>query len=303
MSPLASIDGLSEAAAWASGMATTLSAGRTVVLDGAADLNVMLGLVQLEAALLDRNLPYRRALSPSMHVLPASERLPLEVGANDVLCTVIDEPDAHPSLPYAEGSVHRFVPLAASVELGRDLRPRTGALSPALLCALVAEHLAPAGARVRRVRPWVLLAQWGRGALDATYDPWYTVLRDHLCDEGSMRAVSLADVDTLPTTLPDGFSASLLKRLRRAWPTMDHAARARGFSEAVLPALRHATMASARLEEVVWHRPVLPGQPLDMLEQAALLAQSSHEGHPEAQLSMSRTMDVLLSTGALIELT
>lgn len=303
MSPLASIDGLSEAAAWASGMATTLSAGRTVVLDGAADLNVMLGLVQLEAALLDRNLPYRRALSPSMHVLPASERLPLEVGANDVLCTVIDEPDAHPSLPYTEDSVHRFVPLAASVELGRDLRPRTGALSPALLCALVAEHLAPAGARVRRVRPWVLLAQWGRGALDATYDPWYTVLRDHLCDEGSMRAVSLADVDTLPTTLPDGFSASLLKRLRRAWPTMDHAARARGFSEAVLPALRHATMASARLEEVVWHRPVLPGQPLDMLEQAALLAQSSHEGHPEAQLSMSRTMDVLLSTGALIELT
>ena len=116
-----------------------------------------------------------------------------------------------------------------------------------------------------------------------------------------MRAVSLADVDTLPSILPDGLSASLLKRLRRAWPQMDHAARARGFSEAVLPALRHASMASARLEEVVWHRPVLPGQALDMLEQAALLAQESPGDGGEGQLSMSRRMDVLLTSGALVE--
>ncbi|MEC7098558.1 MAG: hypothetical protein VXW74_03830, partial [Candidatus Thermoplasmatota archaeon] len=180
MSPLTSIDGLSEAAAWAEEVASTLSSGRTVVLDGAADANVMLGLVQLEAALLDRGLPYRRALSPSTHVLPASERASLVVGDSELHCSVVEEADAHPSFPDVDGSVHRFVPVAASVELGRDQRPRTGTLSPAVLCALVAEHLAPGGSRVRRVRPWVLLAQWGRGALDATYDPWYTVLRDHL---------------------------------------------------------------------------------------------------------------------------
>lgn len=301
MSPLSSIDGLSEAAAWAAQVASTLTTGQTVVLDGAADVNVVLALVQLEAALLDRGLPYRRALSPSMHFLPASERVPLVVGANEVQCSVVEETDAHPSLPAPDGPVHRIVPVGASVELGRDQRARTGALCPALLCALVAEHLAPAGTRVRRVRPWVLLAQWGRGALDASYDPWYTVLRDHLCEEGAMRAVSLADVDTLPSALPDGCSTSLLKRLRRAWPTMDHAARARGFSEAVLPALRHASMASARLEEVIWHRPVLPGQDLDMLEQAAVLAQDAPAGSSEGQLSMSRRMDALLTTGALID--
>ena len=82
---------------------------------------------------------------------------------------------------------------------------------------------------------------------------------------------------------------------------MDHAARARGFSEAVLPALRHASMASARLEEVIWHRPVLPGQDLDMLEQAALLAKDAPAGSSEGQLSMSRRMDALLTTGALVE--
>ena len=38
-------------------MAATLTTGQTVVLDGAADVNVVLGLVQLEAALLDRGLP------------------------------------------------------------------------------------------------------------------------------------------------------------------------------------------------------------------------------------------------------
>ena len=300
MSPLTSIDGLSEAAAWAEEVASTLSSGRTVVLDGAADANVMLGLVQLEAALLDRGLPYRRALSPSTHVLPASERASIVVGDSELHCSVVEEADAHPSFPDVDGSVHRFVPVAASVELGRDQRPRTGTLSPAVLCALVAEHLAPGGSRVRRVRPWVLLAQWGRGALDATYDPWYTVLRDHLCEEGSIRVASLADVETLPSTLPEGFSHALLKRLRRAWPKMDHSARSRGFSEAVLPALRHASMASARLEEVVWHRPVLPGQALDMLEQAALLGRAAGADRDDGQLSMSRKMDALLTTGALV---
>lgn len=302
MSPLASINGLTEAAAWAHDVASSLTGGNKVVLDGAADLNVVLGLVQLEAALLDRGLPYRRALSSSTHFVPASERPDPDVAAGEIRCVVVDEVDAHPSLPPPEGSLHRFVPVGASVELGRDQRSRTGALSPALLCALVAEHLAPAGPRVRRVRPWALLAQWGRGALDASYDPWYTVLRDHLCEEGTLRVASLADVETMPSTLPEGLSPSLLNRLRRAWPRMDHESRARGFSEAVLPALRHTHIASARLEEMVWHRPVLPGQPLDVLEQAARLAEEAPADGAQGRLVMSRRMDALLTSGALVEL-
>ena len=301
MSPLSSIDGLTEAAAWAKDVATTLTAGNHVVLDGAADLNVVLGLVQLEAAMLDRGLPYRRALSASTHFLPSTERLPPDVAPGEIRCVVLDEEEAHPSLPSAAGPLHRFVSVGASVDLGREQRPRTGALSPALLCALVAEQMAPAGPRVRRVRPWALLAQWGRGALDATYDPWYTVLRDHLCEEGSLRVVSLADVETMPSSLPDGLSASLLNRLRKAWPRMDHEARARGFSEAVLPALRRTNVASARLEEMIWHRPVLPGQSLDVLEQASRLADEVPVDSAQGQLSMSRRMDLLLTSGALVE--
>lgn len=301
MSPLSSIDGLTEAAAWAKDVATTLTAGNHVVLDGAADLNVVLGLVQLEAAMLDRGLPYRRALSASTHFLPSTERLPPDVAPGELRCVVLDEEEAHPSLPSAAGPLHRFVSVGASVDLGREQRPRTGALSPALLCALVAEQMAPAGPRVRRVRPWALLAQWGRGALDASYDPWYTVLRDHLCEEGSLRVVSLADVETMPSSLPDGLSASLLNRLRKAWPRMDHEARARGFSEAVLPALRRTNVASARLEEMIWHRPVLPGQSLDVLEQASRLADEVPVDSAQGQLSMSRRMDLLLTSGALVE--
>lgn len=301
MSPLSSIDGLTEAAAWAKDVATTLSAGNHVVLDGAADLNVVLGLVQLEAAMLDRGLPYRRALSPSTHFVPSTERLPPDVAPGELRCVVLDEEEAHPSLPSTSGPLHRFVSVGASVDLGREQRSRTGALSPALLCALVAEQMAPAGPRVRRVRPWALLAQWGRGALDASYDPWYTVLRDHLCEEGSLRVASLADVETMPSSLPDGLSASLLNRLRKAWPRMDHEARARGFSEAVLPALRRTNVASARLEEMIWHRPVLPGQPLDVLEQASRLADEVHVDSAQGQLSMSRRMDLLLTSGALVE--
>lgn len=301
MSPLSSIDGLAEAASWAEHVASSLTAGPTVVLDGAAELNVVLGLVQLEAALLDRGLPYRRALSPSTHFLPASEREAPKIKAGEIHCTVVEEQDAHPALPDSEGPHISFVPVGASVDMGHDQRSRTGALSPALLCALVAEHMAPSGPRVRRVRPWVLLAQWGRGALDASYDPWYTVLRDHLCEEGTMRVANLAEVDTLPSDLPEGLSPTLLNRLRRAWPRMDHEARSRGLSEAVLPALRHTDMASARLEEVVWHRPVLPGDPLDVLEQAARLAAEPPSDSAQGRVSMSRRMDALLTTGALVE--
>lgn len=301
MSPLSSIEGLAEAASWAEHVAASLTAGHTVVLDGAADLNVVLGLVQLEAALLDRGLPYRRALSPSTHFLPASERDSPTIKAGDVHCMVVEELDAHPSLPDSDGPLIRFVPVGASVEMGREQRSRTGALSPALLCALVAEHMAPSGPRVRRVRPWVLLAQWGRGALDASYDPWYTVLRDHLCEEGTLRVANLAEVETLPSDLPHGLSPTLLNRLRKAWPRMDHEARSRGFSEAVLPALRHTDVASARLEEIVWHRPVLPGNPLDVLEQASRLASEPPTDSAQGRVSMSRRMDALLSSGTLVE--
>ena len=69
-----------------------------------------------EAALLDRGLPYRRALSPSTHVLPASERASPVVGDSELHCSVVEEADAHPSFPDLDGSVHRFVP-AASVKL------------------------------------------------------------------------------------------------------------------------------------------------------------------------------------------
>ena len=301
MSPLSTIEGLAEAASWAEHVAASLVAGPTVVLDGAADLNVVLGLVQLEAALLDRGLPYRRALSPSTHFLPASDRESPTIKAGAVHCLVVEETDAHPSLPNSEGPLIHFVPVGASVQMGREQRSRTGALSPALLCALVAERMAPSGTRVRRVRPWVLLAQWGRGALDASYDPWYTVLRDHLCEEGTLRVANLAEVETLPSDLPNGLSPTLLNRLRKAWPRMDHEARSRGFSEAVLPALRHTDMASARLEEIVWHRPVLPGNPLDVLEQAARLASEPPTDSAQGRVSMSRRMDALLLTGTLVE--
>ena len=46
---------------------------------------------------------------------------------------------------------------------------------------------------------------------------------------------------------------------------------------------------------------MLPGQTLDMLEQVAVMGQTSHADHEENQLMMSRKMDALLTTGALVE--
>jgi len=52
---------------------------------------------------------------------------------------------------------------------------------------------------------------------------------------------------------------------------------------------------------MIWHRPVLPGQSLDVLEQASRLADEVPVDSAQGQLSMSRRMDLLLTSGALVE--
>ena len=177
-----------------------------MVLDGAADVNVVLGLVNLKqrcstVACRTEGRSHHRCISP------ASERVPLVVGANEVQCSVVEETDAHPSLPLPMGL--RTASFQWELQLnGRDQRAKTGALCPALLCALVAEPIwLP---QERGCAGFALGCLLNRAVeRDALRSNQYTVLRDHLGEEGAMRAVSLADVDTLPSALPDGCSTSL----------------------------------------------------------------------------------------------
>ena len=298
---LSSIEGFAAQAKWAEQAASLLSKAPSVVLDAPADMDDAIALVQVEAALLDLGRPYVRRLTLPRRFCstPPSQSVEAEAGVSIV--AVRDDEEAAPSLPSNDGlGVVLLTPTSAEVRLGRQGSSRRGALAPAVLAAMIAEQLAPSGTRVRRVRAAALVPQWRRGALDAMYDPLYTVVRDHLAEEGSIRIENLADVAEVPEHLPEGIQHALLSRLRRSWSTMDLEARSRGMSEVVLPSLEHDALATARLEELVWHRPVVPGHGTDLIDQSIHAESSMHEqNEDQACLEMSRSMDLLLREGRL----
>jgi len=297
--PLSGIDGLEQAAAWAQQAAALVLDASTVVLDGPGDLDDAIALAQIEAALLDLGRPYRRRLTRPRRFLDAPPGLSVEPEPGACVVAVRDGPDAHPTTQTPTDSLVMLVPVTASVSLGRDGTARHGALTPSVSAAMLAEHLAPTGHRVRRVRALALVAQWRRGALDAAFDPMYTVLRDHCAGDGTIRVVSLAETDAVPNHLPPGLQRALLGRLRRSWSRLDLEARARGMSEVVLPSLLEPGTATARLEELVWHRPSVPGQSHDLLDQATSADLDLPGDEDEAMVSMSRRMDLMLREGLL----
>ncbi len=299
MDALSGILGLEQASAWAKGTAAAILAVPMVVLDAPGDLDDAIALTQIEAALLDLGRPYRRRLTAPRRFVDGDTGLEVPEDEGALVVAVRDGPEAHPAPEASGASKVLLVPVSASIPMGRDASDRHAALSPSLMAALVAEHLAPAGQRVRRVRALVLVAQWRRGALDATYDPMYTVLRDHFAGDGSVRVVSLAETDEVPTHLPRGLQRALLGRLRRSWAGLDLEARAKGMSEVVLPSLVESNTATARLEELVWHRPTVPGHRHDLLDQATSADHDVSNDADAAVVSMSRRMDLMLREGRL----
>ena len=254
----------------------------SVMLLAAPSLIGALTIAPIEAAFLDLGLPYRRRFkleSPSegswIHVLgPAQDTGPEYFS---------DPPRLSLGLALVDGLV------ASSGDT------RRGPLTTVAQAHASAQSLAPEGVRVRRLRPWLISGNWLHSALDTTYDPVFTSLRDLLVEEGSVRIATMPEVPSLELSNTPWIEELALEGVSSKWPELDIEGRARALSHLMRPALPRSTPSTARMEELGWHRVIGPNWDSDLASEILRAARLWKQG--SAIAAAHSFVDLLLTTG------
>ncbi|MBR68913.1 MAG: hypothetical protein DWC10_08035 [Candidatus Poseidoniales archaeon] len=268
-------------------------------LSAPASLAGVLALGQLEAACLDLSIKYSRRFFPAKHHLPRDEQVEHAFPDNGLSVVLDVEEDTWDLKDMKEQSFVHVVPLKVHIEMGSKHRRQAGALGPVIQAAALAAALSPNGRRVRKLRPFMSLGLWMRGALDTSFDPIHTAVVQHLKEEGSVRIVPLPEVAEPTSGMIPGLAERQLHRLAKAWPTMDVDARTLALSELVLPSLVNPSLSTPRLEELMWHRMLIGEQPKDVVSQAHAVVEAWPEGADASRLYASKVLDAWLVSGEL----
>ena len=280
-----------------SNVASMISSAKVVQLMAPADLEGVLALAQLESALLDNSQHYRRrVLAPRRHV--SRDHIPDLPEVDGLIIHIDPFHETQSSLESKENYVHIF-PLSVSVKFGSSSKEHNGAVECVAICAAIASILAPEGARVRKQRSMAISGSWLRGGADSDYDPVLSLMRDHLDTEGSIDICPLPEVPLPEIDMIPGLSKMMLKRLSKGWPTMDVEQRSSAISELVLPALRMEGISTMRLEELVWHRIMIPGNDVDLASQLHKANLLWPDDLDQAKIHASSILDGLISIGSL----
>lgn len=265
-----------------------------------ADVAGVLSLAFIESACLDLGLPYVRRFMPPHRTLPRDEVVrPHNVTEGSLLFLDPFE-DTWALSDISQRSQTHITPLSVNVRLGTGKSERQGALDVVAQCAAIASALAPNGQRVRRLRPFAGSGLWLRDALDTTFDPVHTSLRDLLSDEGTLRMVALPEVPQPSNAMIPHLPTRMLARLVKAWHTMDVDARTQALSELVLPCLSASTLSTPRLEELIWHRLLFNDHPVDVVSQVDTALRGWPDGQDEAKIHASKLADFFIVNGALM---
>ena len=276
--------------------AVTFLQSQPLMLMTTADLHSILALGFLESALLDRGISYsRRILPPNSHIPPDEKNLIPEQDGSSIL--FVD--------PWAriDSSLPNVMILSAQpveVEFSHSSTKRRGRIDVVLQSSAIASSLSPNGTRSKRCRPYSGCGQWLMESLDTTIDPIHTLIRDFLRDEGSIQISPLPEVENPSVEMIPFASQRRLQRLMKLWDGMDASARAQALSEYSLPLLSSPGISTARLEELIWKRMLIPNQSTDL---ASILFQIMKEWPSESDsaiLHAGRMLDELLKTGQLL---
>ena len=260
------------------------SSNTTILLLAAPSLQGALAIAPLEAALVDAGLPYRRRFrleAPSegswVHILgPADESGP-RLSSNPLQLSL--------SGTVVEGLT------------GHQGDSRKGPLTAVAQSHALAQAICPDGARIRRLRPWAISGNWLHSALDTTYDPVFTALRDALVQDGSIKVVPLPEVPEPNTSASTWIDPTALDAVASRWPSLDKEGRARALSHLMRPALSRSTPSTARLEEIGWHCVLGPGWSTDLAGQITSAADLWKEN--PAAVAAGRVVDSLLRRGVI----
>ena len=260
------------------------SSNTTILLLAAPSLQGALAIAPLEAALVDTGLPYRRRFrleAPSegswVHILgPADESGP-RLSSNPLQLSL--------SGTVVEGLT------------GHQGDSRKGPLTAVAQSHALAQAICPDGARIRRLRPWTISGNWLHSALDTTYDPVFTALRDALVQDDSIKVVPLPEVPEPNISASTWIDPTALDAVTSRWPSLDKEGRARALSHLMRPALSRSTPSTARLEEIGWHCVLGPGWSTDLAGQITSAADLWKEN--PAAVAAGRVVDSLLRRGVI----
>ena len=278
-------------------IADQIKTAKLVQLMAPADLEGVLALAQLEAAFLDINLHYRRrVLPPRKHV---SRDHIHELPDVDGLIIHIDPFfESQSTFEMEENHIHVF-PLLVQIHFESSKKEHHGAVDCVAICAAIASLLAPDGSRVRKQRFLAATGCWLRQGIDSNYDPVMSLLRDHLDREGSIDICPLPEVPNPVVEMIPNFPERMLKRLSKAWVQMDVEQRSSAISELVLPTLRSEGISTMRLEELIWHRCMIPGVDVDIASQLHAANVNWPEDLDAARVHASSIADELIINGHL----
>ena len=276
--------------------AVTFLQSQPLMLMATADLHSILALGFLESALLDRGISYsRRILPPISHIPPDEKNLIAEQDGSNILFV-----DPWGRMDQSLPNVLVLSSQPVEVEFSHSSTKRRGRIDVVLQSSAIASSLSPNGTRSKRCRPYSGCGQWLMESLDTTMDPIHTLIRDFLRDEGSIQISALPEVENPSVEMIPLASSRRLQRLKKLWSEMDASTRAQALSEYSLPLLSSSGLSTARLEELIWKRMLIPNQSTDL---ASILFQIMKEWPSESDsaiLHAGRMLDELLKSGELL---
>ncbi|RJU93085.1 MAG: hypothetical protein DWC01_00585 [Candidatus Poseidoniales archaeon] len=277
-----------------------IKSSELIHLHAPANLEGLLAIGQLEAACLDAGIKYRRRFYLPKHHRPRDELLEISSPSSGVNVVIASEEDTWQVDDLADVDGVNFVPLATSVQMGSQHRIHHGSLDCVIQCAAIAALLAPNGRRVRKLRPYLSLGLWLRGALDTTLDPIHSAALLHLKEEGSVRIVPLPEVIQPRQGMIPHLPERRLMKLQKAWPGMNVDERKQALSELILPCLTDSSLSTPRLEELVWKRMLVGEEKIDLASQADALREGWPEDADASRLHAAKRLDHWLRTGFLM---
>ena len=277
-----------------------IKSSELIHLHAPANLEGLLAIGQLEAACLDAGIKYRRRFYLPKHHRPRDELLEISSPSSGVNVVIASEEETWQVDDLADVDGVNFVPLATSVQMGSQHRIHHGSLDCVIQCAAIAALLAPNGRRVRKLRPYLSLGLWLRGALDTTLDPIHSAALLHLKEEGSIRIVPLPEVIQPRQGMIPHLPERRLMKLQKAWPGMNVDERKQALSELILPCLTDSSLSTPRLEELVWKRMLVGEEKIDLASQAYALREGWPEDADASRLHAAKRLDHWLRTGFLM---
>ncbi len=257
-----------------------ISRRTSILLVSKPNLEGSLSLAPIEAALLDAGIPYKRRFTQS-------------------------DPDYSPFIQISDGldtTITDSSGLSLSTTIVDGLRGRLGDFRKGPLSSVAQAHvlamaLNPNSHRLRRMRPWILSGNWINGALDTTYDPVYSSLRDHLSAEGSIRVIPVTEVPNIHFNNYSWIERSDIEEATRAWANSELENRERIMGSLTRPVLNSRSPSTARVEELLWHCVLGSGWESDLASQIST-AKSKWEDFTPIKAS-SIVADSLVSTGEM----